>query len=160
MRNQLMIAAILTALTSVGLPQVLLAADSPNKMSAEELKKSPVSATLDLDVKQIGLILGGQRGEGVLHYQGKDYPFQLRGLQVGVIAGATRSNATGEVRMLNNLDDFAGNYSAVVAGVAVGKGGDTSSFQNNKGVVFTLKQKTTGLGFDLGLTSAEITFKK
>lgn len=160
MRNKLMIAGVLTALVGAGLPQVLSAADAPKNMSAEELRKAPVSATIELDVKQIGLILGGQRGEGILHYQGKNYPFTLKGLQIGAIIGATRSSATGDVRFLNRLEDFPGSYSAVGAGVAVGAGGDKSSFQNNKGVVFSLKQKTTGLALDLGITAGEVSFKK
>ena len=160
MHKKVMVAGIFAALVGSGLPQVSLAAEAPKKMSADEVRNSPVAATLDLDVKQIGLIVGGQSGEGVLHYQGKDYPFVLKGVQAGAIVGATKSSATGEVRMLNRVEDFEGGYSAVAAGAAVVKGADTSSFQNNKGVVFTLKQKTTGLGLSLGLTAAEIKFKK
>ena len=95
-----------------------------------------------------------------MHYQGKDYPFHLKGLRVGAIIGLTKSSATGEVRALNKLEDFEGNYSAIAVGAAVGKGADASSFQNNKGVVISLKQKTSGLALDLGVTAAEIKFKK
>ena len=161
MRKQFMTAAILTAFVGAGLPLAVSAADDAKKnMTGTEMKAAPVSATLDLDVKQIGLIIGGQRGEGVLHFQGKDYPFQLRGVQAGAIVGATKSSATGEVRALNKLEDFEGSYSAVGAGATVGKGRDISSYQNNKGVVISLKQKTSGLSLDLGITAAEITFKK
>ncbi len=76
------------------------------------------------------------------------------------IIGLTKSSATGEVRALNKLEDFEGNYSAIAVGAAVGKGADASSFQNNKGVVISLKQKTSGLALDLGVTAAEIKFKK
>ncbi|MEO7727824.1 MAG: hypothetical protein ABIS45_11270 [Burkholderiales bacterium] len=159
MRNQLMIAGILTALA--GLPLAVSAADDMKKnMTGADIKTTPASATLDLDTKQIGLIVGGQSGEGVLHYQGKDYPFHLKGLRAGAIIGVSKSNATGEVRGLNKLEDFEGNYTAAAAGAAVVKGVDASSFQNSKGVVINLKQKTTGLSLDLGVTSAEIKFKK
>ncbi len=161
MRNQLMIAGILAALAGAGLPQIAAAADDMKKnMTGSDIKTSAASATLELDVKQIGLIVGGQSGEGVLHYQGKDYPFHLKGLRAGAIIGVTKSNATGEVRGLNKLEDFEGSYSAAAAGAAVVKGADASSFQNNKGVVINLKQKTSGLALDLGVTAAEIKFKK
>ena len=160
MHKKMMIAGILTAFVGAGLPLGLSAADAPKKMSADEVRNSPVTATLELDVKQIGLIVGGQSGDGVLHFQGKDYPFTLKSLKVGAIVGATKSSATGDVRMLNKIEDFEGGYSAIGVGAAVGKGGDTSSFQNNKGVIFTLKQKSTGLGVDLGITAAEIKLKK
>ena len=159
MRKQLITAAILAAFA--GAPQFASAADDAKKnMTGTEMKAATVSATLDLDTKQIGLIVGGQSGEGVLHYQGKDYPFHLKGLRVGAIIGLTKSSAAGEVRALNKLEDFEGNYSAIAVGAAVGKGADASSFQNNKGVVISLKQKTSGLALDLGVTAAEIKFKK
>lgn len=161
MRKQFMTAAILTAFVGAGLPLAVSAADDAKKnMTGTEMKAAPISATLDLDTKQIGLIVGGQSGEGVLHYQGKDYPFHLKGLRAGAIIGVTKSSATGEVRSLNKLEDFEGNYSAVAAGVAVVKGRDTSTYQNDKGVVISLKQKTSGLALDLGVTAAEIKFKK
>ena len=81
MRKQLITAAILAAFA--GAPQFASAADDAKKnMTGTEMKAATVSATLDLDTKQIGLIVGGQSGEGVLHYQGKDYPFHLKGLRV------------------------------------------------------------------------------
>ena len=64
------------------------------------------------------------------------------------------------MRFLNRLEDFVSSYSAIGAGIAVGAGGNASSFQNNNGVVFSLKQKTTGLALDLGVRTGEVTFKK
>ena len=160
MRNKSMIAGL--ALVGALLPQALFAADAtaPANMSNQELAKVPANATLDIDIKEIGLIFGGQSGKGVLHFQGKDYPFTLKGLQAGVIVGATRTHGSGEVRFLTRLEDFEGGYSAAGIGATVVKGGDTSRFQNNKGVVFTLKSKTTGLGINLGLTGGSIRFVK
>jgi len=162
MHTKLMIAGFISALVGAAMPLTLLAADGtpPQNMSAEEIAKSPVSATMDIEVKEIGLIVGGKSGKGVLHYKGKDYPFTLKGLQAGVIVGATRSSGTGEVRFLNKLEDFPGKYSAAGAGAAVVKGGDTSSFQNDKGVIFILKVKSTGLALNLGFTAGEIAFTK
>lgn len=147
MRRKFMIAGFLVTLFGAMLPQALLAADAP-------------SGTLELDLKEIGLIVGGQSGKGVLHYQGKDYPFTMKGLRAGAIAGATKSHATGEVYGMTKLEDFEGAFSAASAGATAGKGRDISRFQNNKGVSFVLKSKTTGLALDAGLTGGEIKFVK
>jgi lipid-binding SYLF domain-containing protein len=162
MHNKIMTAGLLFTLVGALLPQALFAADAaaPAKMSNEERAKAPVSATLDIDIKEIGLIFGGQSGKGVLHFQGKDYPFTLKGLQAGVIVGATRAHVSGDVRFLTKVEDFEGSFSAAGAGATMVKGGEASSFQNNKGVVFTLKAKTTGLGINLGLTGGNIRFIK
>jgi len=147
MRIKFMIAGFLFTLFAAMLPQALLAADAP-------------SATLDLDLKEIGLIVGGSSGKGVLHYQGKDYNFTMKGLRVGAIAGATKSHATGEVFGMTKLEDIEGSFTAASAGVAAGKGKDVTRFQNNKGVSFVLKSKTTGLALDAGLTGGEIKLVK
>ena len=162
MRNKIMITGFLFVLIGALLPQVAFAADAPGpaKTSNPDVSKMPVSATLDIEIKEIGLIIGGQSGKGVLHYQGKDYPFTLKGLQAGVIVGATTTNVTGDVRNLAKLEDFEGSFSAAGAGATLVKGGEASSFQNGKGVVFVLKAKTTGLGINLGLTGGTIKFVK
>ena len=162
MRNKMMIAGFLFAQIGALQPQALFAADAPAspKISEEQLAKAPVSATLDIDIKEIGLIFGGQSGKGVLHFQGKDYPFTLKGLQAGIIVGATKTHVTGEVRNLTKLEDFEGSFSAAGAGATMVKGGEASSFRNNKDVIFVLKAKITGLGINLGLTGGSIKFTK
>ena len=152
MRIKFMIAGFLFTLFGAMLPQALLAAD--------DAAKGPPSATLDIDIKEIGLIVGGQSGKGVLHYQGKDYPFTLKGLQAGAIVGATKTHAIGEVHNMTKLEDFEGGFSAAGAGVTAGKGKDITSFQNNKGVVFTLRSKTSGVSLNVGFTGGEIKLVK
>lgn len=147
MRIKFMIAGFLFTLFGAMLPQALLAADAP-------------SGTLEIDLKEIGLIVGGSSGKGVLHYGGKDYPFTMKGLRAGAIVGATKSHAVGEVYGMTKLEDFEGGFSSASAGVAAGKGKDVTRFQNNKGVYFVLKSKSTGLALDAGLTGGEIKLVK
>ena len=149
MRIKFMIAGFLFTLFGAMLPPALLAADG-----------AAPSATLDIDIKEIGLIVGGQGGKGVLHYLGKDYPFTMKGLRAGAIVGATKTHATGDVYGMTKLEDFEGGFSAASAGIAAGKGKDITRFENNKGVAFTLKSKTTGLALDVGLTGGEIKLVK
>jgi hypothetical protein len=149
MRIKLLIAGFLFTLFGAMLPQALLAADG-----------AAPSATLDIDIKEIGLIVGGQLGKGVLHYQGKDYPFTMKGVQAGAIAGVSKTHAVGDVFNMTKLEDFEGGFSAAGAGATAGKGKDVTRFQNNKGVEFVLKSKTKGVSLNIGLTGGEIKFVK
>lgn len=58
------------------------------------------------------LILGGAKGTGVLHFQGKDYQFKLSGVSVGG-AGYTKVVSKGTVYQLNSIEDFPGTYSGM-----------------------------------------------
>ena len=104
------------------------------------------------------MLFCGERGSGVLHFQGQDYPFQVKGLSVGGV-GFTEVDATGDVYFLNNVEDFPGTYSAGTAGVTVVKGMGGGVFQNDKGVVLTLKGKSEGVGLSLGLGGMEVSFE-
>ena len=101
-------------------------------------------------------MLGGARGKGVLNYQGKRYPFSLRAVSAGGV-GAQKTTATGDVYFLKSPADFAGTYSAVTIGAAVGKGAGASQYQNSKGVFISVKSKSEGLALSLGLAAVEVT---
>src|SRR6476646_6028414 len=47
-----------------------------------------------------GLIVGAGRGRGVLTYRGRDYPFRVSGLSIGLTAGASAMRLTGRVSNL------------------------------------------------------------
>ena len=80
-------------------------------ITAEEFAKLKPTAGLDLEAKQMGLIVGAGTGKGVLHFQGKNHPFTIKGGSVGTV-GATKMSATGDVYRLDNLEDFSGVYTA------------------------------------------------
>ena len=44
-----------------------------------------------------GLVVGAGGGRGVLTYRGRDYPFRVSGLSVGVTIGASIKRLTGRV---------------------------------------------------------------
>jgi hypothetical protein len=135
-------------------------ADTPQpRHTAAEIEKSTPTATFELQAEQIRLILGGSQGKGTLFYQGKQYPFTMKGGSVGGV-GVTKVNATGNVYFLNNVDDFAGTYSAISAGGALGAGAGVSQFENNKGVYLAVKSKTEGLALNMGLGAVQISLQK
>jgi hypothetical protein len=55
-----------------------------------------------------GLIVGAGGGRGVLTYRGRDYPFRVSGLSLGVTIGASAMRLTGRVSGLREVKDFAG----------------------------------------------------
>src|SRR5258708_12473174 len=75
-------------------------------------------ATVDVTGGSVAAGVGYTWGRGTLHYQGKDYPFTLKGLSVPAV-GAERIQASGEVFHLASLADFGGNYTPVSAGPTV-----------------------------------------
>lgn len=161
MNRKIIMAGLVVALSPLSLPHAAFAADSaPRKeVSAQDLAKEPVSATFEFEGTSVRLIVGGGSGKGVLRFQGKDYPFTAKGLSVGGV-GAAEVHAVGEVRYLKNINDFAGKYSGVTAGVTAVKGKGASTFENGKGVVVSVKQKSDGLMLGLGVSGFEVTLTK
>jgi len=141
---------------AVGLPAL---AQAPKQYSAAELAKAKPTATLTLDEAEIRLIFGGSSGKGVLTFQGKTYPFTMKGGSVGGI-GIQKVHATGDVYFLNKTADFTGAYSAISAGATLGKGVGTTSFQNTKGVYISLKEKASGAALSLGIEVFDVQFPK
>jgi hypothetical protein len=135
------------------------AAEQKASRSAEEIAKAKPSGTFEVQAEQVRLLIGGGSGKGVLTYQGKQYPFTVKGVSLGGV-GVTKVDATGTVYFLNKLEDFAGTYSAVTAGATLGAGAGASSFENNKGVYLSVRSKTEGVGLSLGLSGVTIEFTK
>jgi hypothetical protein len=161
MRNKLMIAGFLFTLIGATLPQTVFGADAPapKQVTQQDLDKTPPAATVDIDIKELRLIFGGESGSGVLHYKGKDYPFTIKGVSIGGI-GFSEVQGAGVVHYLNKIEDFPGTYSSIGIGAALVHGAGKSSYQNEKGVIFSLKSKSTGLALNLGITGGNIAFKK
>jgi hypothetical protein len=94
-----------------------------------------------------GLIVGAGGGRGVLTYRGRDYPFRVSGLSLGVTFGASAMRLTGQVSGLRELKDFSGVYDAVSAGGALVGGFGGVQLTNKKGVTITLRGVKAGLEF-------------
>ncbi len=163
MRTKIVIVGFLAAVLGIALPSLASAqgmgAQGGEQQNTNKMPEGPPDATFDFEGEQFRLILGGGSGKGVLHYQGKDYPFTGKGASAGGI-GVTKADALGKVYHLTKLSDFEGFYSGATIGGAVGKGGGGSSWQNKAGVVVTVQGKQTGVGLMLGITGWDIKFTK
>ena len=112
-------------------------------------------ATLDFSGDSVAVGVGYTWGKGVLHYQGRDHPFRLKGVSAPAV-GAERIQASGEVFHLAKLSDFSGNYTAVSAGATVAGGAAIADMKNQNGAVIHLRSTTQGLDFDLSLNGVSI----
>ena len=125
-------------------------APSSQSTSTSNQPPPPPSGTVTMHMFQGALLASGSGGDGSLNFQGRSYPFSIKGGGIGGI-GASTIDATGEVYHLNNVSQFPGNYVQGRVGFAVG---DASAgdlwLQNDAGVVMRLKAQRSGLMLSLG----------
>jgi hypothetical protein len=151
---------LLLSILVVALPPISLAQQGdPQKLAPPEKMAGPPDATIDFEASQFLLLLGGAAGEGILHFQGKKIPFTMKGASVGGV-GYTDVKGSGEVRFLKKAEDFAGTYSYLGAGAALVGGRSASTFENDKGVVVTVKSETQGAALNLGVGGVSVQLKQ
>lgn len=106
-----------------------------------------------------GLMVGAGGGSGVLTYRGRDYPFSVSGLSLGVTAGGSVSRLEGWASGLRQVSDFAGSYSSVGAGGALVGGAGGIRLENEKGVVIALRGPKAGMEFAANISRIAISLK-
>jgi hypothetical protein len=106
-----------------------------------------------------GLMVGAGGGSGVLTYRGRDYPFRVSGLSLGVTAGASASRLEGWASGIRQVGDFAGTYSSVGGGGAFVGGFGGVQLGNEKGVKVALQGPRTGMEFATNLSGVRISLK-
>ncbi len=119
------------------------------------------SGLVTLNFKSIGVGIGSSSGEGVLSYQGREYPFTISGLILGDI-GVSSFQGAGKIYDLKNANEFAGNYAASEAGFAVRGGQGELSMRNGQGVtivVLASEGKESGTRIKLGASGVNIKLK-
>lgn len=112
--------------------------------------------TVVIDETQVGLLIGGSEGHGVLLYKDKSYDVKTEGVKVGTV-GVTKAHLVGEIYRLKSIKDFAGTYSASQAGIALIKGLDGYWLSNPKGVLIRFKGKSKGVAVQLGFQAMKFT---
>ena len=142
------------------LPIVLLFAAAILVLSmgatASDFKK-PVG-TVSIESTSIALGIGVSWGEGVLIFQGNEYPFKVEGVSLADL-GISRVSAVGEVYDLENVGDFAGVYSAAKAGIALAAGAEGLTMSNKHGVIINLRAMQQGVKLTLGVEGLVIKMK-
>jgi hypothetical protein len=116
------------------------------------------SGTVTIESKSVALGIGVTWGEGKLSYEGKTYPFTVKGLSV-LDLGVSKVSARGKVYHLHKVEDFSGTYAAAQAGAAVGGGMSVVALKNQNGVVMELSSTQTGVKLTLAGEGIEIKLK-
>jgi hypothetical protein len=97
-------------------------------------------------------------GNGTLTFQGKSYPFTIRGLSVADV-GIAKIDGSGDVYNLKNVTDFAGTYVAAGAGVTIAGGGSVAALENQNGVIVHFHSTTAGLKLNLSASGVSFSLK-
>jgi len=93
--------------------------------------------------------IGANWGEGILTFEGYEYPFSVRGLTIGDV-GAHGFTGSGRVHNLKRAEDFNGNYTGLGVGLTIAGGGSAVTMRNQSGVTIDLLMTTRGLKVGLG----------
>ena len=107
------------------------------------------SVTVKLSGGSTAVGVGANWGDGILTFEGYQYPFSIRGLTIGDV-GANGFTGSGSVHNLKRAEDFSGNYTGLGAGLTVAGGGSVLTMRNQNGVTINLILTTRGLKVGLG----------
>ncbi|WP_375307540.1 hypothetical protein WI560_07915 [Bradyrhizobium sp. A11] len=91
-----------------------------------------------------GFIVGVGGGEGVLRLRGKNYPFTVSGMSVGLTVGASTTKFVGRALNLRGPASIEGAYAVGGAGGAVAAGAGAVQLQNANGVILQLSGPKVG----------------
>jgi hypothetical protein len=114
--------------------------------------------TVSIESKAVAVGVGWSWGEGTLTFEGKDYPFKIKGLSV-IDVGISSISAQGDVYSLTKVEDFEGTYSAAEAGIAIGGGAGAQTMKNQNGVIIKLTSKKAGLQLKLAPEGLKVEMK-
>lgn len=137
--------------------EALLVAQDKGTPSYRKEGQQP-DATLKLQSRAVALGAGVSWGDGVIGYQGKDYPFTISGLSL-LDLGVSNVSATGRVYFLKNISDFTGNYFATQATFALAGGGGELVMANGNGVFVALQSQQDGTQLTLGPSGVSLKLK-
>jgi hypothetical protein len=102
--------------------------------------------------------VGYTRGDGLLHFNGKEYPFAVNGLSV-VDVGISHFDGVGDIYNLQRVQDFPGTYVSAGAGATVAGGGEVVVLENQKGVRILFHSTTQGLKLNLSADGVAVALK-
>jgi hypothetical protein len=134
---------------------------SENFLKYEKPEERIPSGLVALNFKTVSLGVGGSSGDGILTFQGREYPFSVAGMNLADL-GVSSYQGAGKVYDLKSINDFAGNYAAAQAAFAVRGGQSELSMRNGKNVTIVLlanEGKESGTRLGLGASGLAIRLK-
>ena len=141
----------------------ILIAGSVSLLSNFSLVAAPApDGTVKIISRSVSPGIGLSWGDGILSYQGQDYPFtfQANGLFREVDSAMTAKELSGQVFNLKSPSDISGNYQKVETANAESGAGTRASLKNQHGVVVNLESTVAGRKFNLSREGLNIELKK
>ena len=130
-----------------------------NYPKSDKPEEKPPSGTVSMTVKSVALGAGTSWSDGVLTFQGKEYPFAVSGLSLGDVGMSTLTGA-GKVYDLKTVKDFPGSYAAAQSALAIRGGYSDMSMKNQAGVtIVILNSEGTESGTRLSLGGSGVSIK-
>jgi hypothetical protein len=115
--------------------------------------------TIFIRIFKAGFVIGGSAGEGMLTFEGRNYPLSIGGLSYGFTFGASETRFHGTVSNIHRPSDINGVYAQGGAGAAAIKGAQGVVLANQNGAVLTLTGEQNGLIVSLDLSGLVLTLK-
>jgi hypothetical protein len=112
-----------------------------------------------LKIVSAGFIFGVSGGQGVLTFQGTQYPLSIGGLSAGLTAGLAGTELVGTAVHLHAPGDIEGIYTNLGASVAVAGGASVQRLRNARGVVLRLQGKQVGFMFSIDLSGMSLSLR-
>jgi len=137
--------------------EALLVAQQNSVPSYRKEGQQP-DAIVKIQSRSVALGAGVSWGEGMLNFQGKDYPITVSGLSL-LDLGVSNVNAVGKVYFLKTAADFSGNYFATQATFALAGGGGEVVMANGNGVFIALQSEQSGTQLTLGASGVSLKLK-
>ncbi len=116
------------------------------------------SGTITINEAQFGFLIGGNTGGGVLHFNGKSYPFKVGGISIGDIGGS-KVRGFGTVYNLNTVADFSGTFTKLDASATLVKGSGALRLKNEHDVILEIDTTSKGLQLSAGAGGVKITLR-
>jgi hypothetical protein len=142
----------------VGLALMSMLVFSASLAAAQDSGPLYPMGSISMEIEAVAAGVGVSWGSGKLTFQGKEYPFKVRGLSVGDV-GIAKVSARGDVYNLKNASDLAGDYAAATGGIALAKGVKGTMARNQKGVVVDIQALQEGVRVNLGVGGFTIEMK-
>ncbi|MDI4665029.1 hypothetical protein K9U40_11905 [Xanthobacter autotrophicus] len=120
---------------------------------------SAADGSIRIRIVKAGFVVGGSGGDGVLTFQGRQYPLAVGGVSYGFTFGASETWFHGKVRNIRKASDVAGVYAQGGAGAALGKGAQVVVLTNQNGAVLELSGEQKGLIVSLDLSGLALSLK-
>ena len=123
-------------------------------------EKTPPSGTLTMEIKEVAIGVGGQSGSGTLNFQGNEYHFKIKGLEIGSF-GKVHLKGSGKIYHLDTINEFEGMYFQAKASITLGENEKSGVFLiNSHGVTIYISNENEGVDLTLGRGGIKIKFDR